>query len=345
MKFRCILKTALVLLLPCCFPAELPAVELAAWSGEGGPYHQIEGWMDILVEQDVDIYLNIREEDLSDPDLMSLIRECNASGVEIRAWLVLPVELGYWPSEISADEMFAFSERFLDWTEANQLDVRWICVDMEIPIQQSRLLTELLENGQFLKAAYILARNMDEESFEYAVSVYTDLVESAHARGVSVHCVTFPQVLDDFQDGDHDLQDALQLPVLPVPWDEISVMVYRSHYRDIFGFDMGAYLVYDYSKDIERLWGGRGCIDLGVVGDPGYADSRCARADARGIKAAGVGKVHFYSLELILEPGGEGIEWFRAVREAGPRVPLYRPAVSLMRGSLQLLDWMIWDFR
>ena len=321
--------------------ADASSTELAVWAGEGSTYGQVESWVDMLAEEGVSIYLNISPGDLEDPDLLSLIRYCNLEDVEVRGWLVVDYELGYWPNERNAEEVLAFAGDFLDWVDGHALSVEWLSIDMEIPIYQMQRLTELIEKGDYLRALYILMRNVDREKFERAVSTYRDLVDMAHERGVSVHCVTLPMVLDDFQDGDDTLQDAMEIPVLPIPWDEVSVMVYRSHYTEMFGFDMGAGLVHQYALDARYLWGDRGCIDIGVVEDVAYDRPAFAARDASGIKAAGVDRIHYYSLENIMKE--EGVEWFRAVRDAEPDVPWLRPSVWVMRAGIQMVDWLICD--
>lgn len=322
-------------------PVEIEAGGIAVWAGEHASYREIEQWIGTLADENVSLYLNIRADSLDDPDLLSLIRLCNQEGVEIRGWLVLDYSQGYWPSERNAAEVLNLAEAFLGLVEKNELEVSWISIDMETPIQQMELLSELLSKGEFLKAALLLAGNIGREAYNQAVADYTELVARAHDHGVSVHCVTLPMVLDDFQDYDPSLQDALEIPVLTIPWDEVSVMVYRSLYKELTGFDMGSYLVYEYALDAEYQWGRAASIDLGVVEGEGYKDPTSAASDAGAIKAAEIDKVHFYCLESIMEPGGEGVEWFYAVREAEPDIPICRPSVWLMRESLQFLDLFI----
>lgn len=151
----------------------------------------------------------------------------------------------------------------------------------------------------------------DPQKFARSVEEYQRFVERVRRQGYRLLCVTFPMVLDDLEDGDTDLQDFLNLPVTPIPWDELSFMVYRTTAYDLGITGATSYLVYSYARSAHALYGEQAGIDIGLVAPPdstratpdglqGYNDPQPLLMDLRAALAAGVRKIHIWPLDHLI---------------------------------------------
>ncbi|MGW8321674.1 MAG: hypothetical protein ACWGSD_09000, partial [Thermodesulfobacteriota bacterium] len=110
---RRLLRSALVvfpmLLLPCCGqdsevrPVGADCLETVPtphglWSEFLDPEEVIAQIPD-LKRHAIGLYQNIPSVDIGDPGFASLFGEASCDGLEVRAWLTLPEEDGYWPNE------------------------------------------------------------------------------------------------------------------------------------------------------------------------------------------------------------------------------------------------------
>jgi len=146
-------------------------------------------------------YQNIRSEDIGDHAFASLFEEAACSGLEVRAWLTLPEEEGYWPNEKNVDVFYDEAVRLADWIRSSGLAIDWIVVDMEPALQMFTALIDLFEQGDIGGAFDLLFENRDAASYTEALAKYADMVKALHARGFQVMLVTIPIVLDDIRDG------------------------------------------------------------------------------------------------------------------------------------------------
>ena len=319
----------------------------ALWS-EFKPLETVRGQLPALREHGISLYQNVRSSqvDARDPAVAELLGRAGCEGVELRAWLTLPEDSGYWPNEENAD---LFAEKALDlagWIRASGWPIDWIVADMELGLGAMRELMDRFASGDLAGAVALLLGNLDPEGYARNLQRYTDLVESLHALGFKVMVVTFPMVLDDLEDGDASVQDALNIPVDGIPWDELSFMAYttvfETYIESFLPNDITPYLVSSYAQDAREAYADRAAIDIGVIGDDGITggegitDLQEIRAQVGAAKSAGVPRIHAYSLDGILgmeDPGS----WYEAF-QAAPRSFDSQFTVDLLRELIRFLD-------
>ena len=106
--------------------------------------------------------------------------------------------------------------------------------------------------------------------------------------------------------------------------------------------------MYSYGKDIASFYGDKGAIDLGTIGnagmvsDQGITDVDTMRQQVAAAKAAGVTKIHAYSLDGILslkaqDPSVSETEWLD-IFQAEAAVPPTQPAVTVFRLVLAAIE-------
>lgn len=338
------------LLLACSTPPEvLEAAPLRgrALYSESSDFAAVEAEVPRLAAAGVDLYQVLEPRHIGDAKLASLLRACARAGVGVRAWLLLDRADGQWPSEYNVDEFGDAVDDLLDWIDEDALPVAWMTFDMEPNWDYTQAQLALRPDPEDVSSIAALlelyGEHLDPAAFEQNRQKFAQIVARVHAAGLQVHAVTYPMVLDDPADGDADLQDIYDIPIEGIDWDEVSFMVYRSTWSSFSAGEMNADLLYSYAALAKAQYGARAAIDLGVAGadpitmTPGYAAPAALVDDVAATRAAGIERVHLYSLNTIW-PLGDVEAWLGfADTPAGPRPPA-DPDVDDFHGLFALLD-------
>jgi len=295
---------------------------------------EMEQHLPFFADRGIALLLAMRDADIGDQDLLNLLLAAQEQGVEVRCWIVLSRENGYWANEKNAEAFAAVALDYADWFLAESVDIRWIGVDMEIDINTRDYLVELLEQGKFVEAGMLLLEQIDPQSFEQAAAIYRQMVQNLSQLGFKTMVVTYPQILDDLLDDDNTIQDIMNMPVSMVEWDEVSTMVYTTHFEQYTGMEYGPWVVYDYARSTVERFGDRASIGLGVVRNAENPDRLAA--DVAAAKAAGIDKIQIYSYrEVLAKPDPE--QWHQTFY-VEPEVPQEDQAGKLLRAVIQLAD-------
>jgi hypothetical protein len=285
---------------------------LAVWS-EFLPDEEVAAAAPLLAEEEADLYLAVPAARIGDPALATLIVDLHAAGVGVRAWLLLDEADGYWPNEHNAAAMRTAALAFADWRDQAALPVDWIIFDMEMALERTRAISDALAEGGTGAALDLITAGRDPESFAAGRADYAALLDELHGRGLKIMAVTYPTVLDDPPDGDDDIQDAMDVPVLGLPWDQASFMVYQSLIYDLTGEWHGPDVVASYTATTMELFGDRGAVALGIVGSAGitpvamsYPDAPTLLADHAAARGRAAGAVSIYSLDGMLQQSDPG---------------------------------------
>jgi hypothetical protein len=330
---------ALALLIGCA--GESPSGRpLALWS-EFLTDDQVRAQLPFLAGQHADLYLAVKRARVGDPALASLITDADRAGVGVRAWLLLDDADGYWANETNVDAVRAAATAFADWRDAAHLPVSWVIFDLEMSLARTQAVAAVQATDGPIAAVDLIKQGRDPAAFVAARAQYVSLVSDLHARGLKIMCVTYPMVLDDPLDGDDDIQDELDVPVIGVPWDEASFMVYQSTIYDLTGQWHGPDVVQSYTQSATKLFD-RASVALGIVGQAGiapvampYPDAATLNADRGAALGAGAKTVSIYSLDGVsTEPAPA--DW--APESVAPSQPPYVDADSLRRLIRALLD-------
>ncbi|NLH49268.1 MAG: hypothetical protein GX444_11790 [Myxococcales bacterium] len=273
----------------------VPPSPVYGYYQEGGPgsWDWLTAQLPVFAADGLTLFLGIMDTDLGTDGLRDFLLAAQTAGVEVRAWVLLPYEDGYWANEMNAEKFAAEALAYADWFAAEGLPVEWIVVDMEMDINRINQLNQYVQNGQYLEALTLLLANWNPERFAFAVDVYAQLVADLNERGFRTMVVTYPIVLDDLADGDASLQDLLDVPISGVPWHEVSTMVYSSTYEEYLPLDFTAYFAYDYARATVEYFGDRASIALGVSGQ--MTDPQVLADEIAASKAAGVERIQVYS--------------------------------------------------
>jgi len=274
-------------------------------------HEEVEALVPELAPFQASITLAVSASEVGSESLAALLRRAERAHLEVRLWLLLDREEGYWPNEGNLSRFGEAARALLDWLDAEDLEASALVFDMEPSLEYSEQILELNSRDPNAIAA-LFAEHVDPVAFAASRQELTTLVEEVKARGYLAVCVTYPQVLDDIADGDDDMQDALDIPVLGVPFDEVALMVYQTAFAEGLGAWLGPSLVESYAEDAFARFGDRAVIALGKVGAAGifeaeeytYPSPEDLATDILTVQGAGVSRVEIYSLDGMTEQQG-----------------------------------------
>ncbi len=305
---------------------------------------EIERALPSLAAVSARVGLALSAERIGDANVAALTRRAANSGVGMRAWLLLPRAHGYWVGESNAGEFVAALERLWRWIdERGGPAFDGVSVDLEPAFDYAETLrtTQKSRPDRWLS---LLAEHVNPASFERARDCLARGVDQARRRRLHLHAVTYPLVLDQ-TDGDVTIEDAFDIPVSGIDWDEVSVMVYQTAYAQQLGLWLGADLVHSYARSAVERYGDRAGVDVGVVGDAGlglepgdrYPTPDALWADIDAAVAAGIplARLRVYGLAGML--GAGGVERWLGGRSPRARMPQPSAEVRGVRNAARAI--------
>lgn len=290
----------------------------ALWA-EFMPYHWVAGDLPLLRKHALALNLAIPSSQIASPELRALLLQAALLEVPVRAWLLLPDAQGYWPHAGNAEIFAQTAHRLMDWIDAEKLPLPVLIADLEPSLADSLHLRQLLLQRHLPALWAHLRQSQRALKLAAAREVFNRLIHELHQRGTQAWAVTYPLVVEDAQAGNTCFQELLQLPVTGVNWDALSLMTYRSSFRDLLGFSLSPHFVKGYFEDARKCFQQPLQAALGVVGtvgklsESGYHDPAELAADCEAARQAGVSEIQIFSLDGMhhaLTPA----DWLGALR-------------------------------
>ncbi len=317
--------------------------KIALWS-EFLPLSTVEAQFAWLADADLEVNQAVTKGESDLTEVSAFVLAAEDAGVRVNLWPMLSDAQGRWPNASNVDAFVPWWNEVIDRVEQDDLPVTTMIVDLELGWDVQAQVRELGAEGDVLGAMGLLMDHADPARYEASKQVFGDMVADAQGRGFRVRLTTLPMVIDDFEDGDQDLQTVLDCPVEGIVWDEISVQVYRSVFTELLtgifleeGETLGADVVFDYGVDARDAWGERATLDLGTLGGVAYEQPAILAEDLGAARAAGFaeGEVDLYSLDGMLL--GEPALWVDEL-DAPALEPDAEPKVAEIREFLRTLD-------
>jgi hypothetical protein len=195
------------------FFVELPSAPLAA-------LFATPGVVDFLVHEHCMIAMGML--DLT-PARAAVVRQLEAAGVPVTAWLLLDVKDGYW---LNADNPHCAHARYretIEWAARAALRLHRIGLDIELP----RADMDLIMRRPFAGLVTLLRRRRTTAQVQGAERAYAALVAEIRAGGRSVESYHLPLLLDERHAESMLLRRTLGL--VDVPADAEVLMLYASY--------------------------------------------------------------------------------------------------------------------
>ena len=257
--------------------------------------------------------LMLPAERLGDRAFARVTRQAADLGVPIRLWPLLSRQRGYWMGKTNAAEAAALIDRLVAWRqERHGPAFAGVSVDLEPSFEYSEALRKAGNTRPDRLLRLLLAR-VNPPEHRAAREHLGGAVDRLRSVRLVAHAVTYPLVLDQTE-GSTLLEDALDIVVSGIEWDEVSFMVYQTPFAQLLGSWLGPALVHSYAQSAVAHFGARAGLDLGIVGDAGVGVDPGARypspsalfEDLAAARAAGVPaeRTRIYGLAGVLQCGG-----------------------------------------
>jgi hypothetical protein len=154
-----------------------------------------------------------------------VVQRLNQAGVPLTAWLLLPVDQGYWFNWRNAEQAAAVYRIFKEWTDAHGLQWQAVGLDIEPDIREMKLFGE----QRWRTVPTMVRRLFDGQEMVEARRVYRRLVEEIRRDGYRVESYQIHLLADERLARSHLLQRVTGMLDLPV--DREVMMLYSSFFR------------------------------------------------------------------------------------------------------------------
>lgn len=313
----------------------------------GLPFAEVESYLPLLEARGINLYLEVREYQIGAEDLRSLLTAARDRGIRVTLWPLLSTEQGPWANELNVTIYAELVRKMMDWLDQINVHPEWFTVNMEDSLAQMDIIGGYFYAKDYQNLAKFLIGNINPVSFAAAVATYQNLITEMHRRGYKVMITTYPFMMDDFQDGDADLQDIANVPIQGIDWDALTFTTYRTAYSEDFGMTFNPSFVYDYGVAAKKLFGDKARLSIGIIGEsehgPGYTSPADLALDVAAAKASGIHEIDMFHLEGMIEKGGPEV-WLDALNTPAKK-PLPDPKVTTGRSIVRLgdttLDWRV----
>ena len=210
-----------------------------------------------LVESGASISLGLLDLSL---ERAEVARQLNQTGIPLHAWLLLPMEQGYWFNLDNAAQAQQRYQDFKRWTLENGLHWEAVGLDIEPDIQ----LMQAFKHGLAVGVKSVISRLPARPARKKALQQYLQLVQVIQNDGWKVESYQFPLIVDERRARSRFFQTLGGIIDLPV--DREILMLYSSFFRP-----HGPAILSSYASEA-------GGIALGVTGGGvdtgGLVDSR-----------------------------------------------------------------------
>ena len=260
----------------------------------------------------------LRFDERFDPDALAPHLELGewlrSAGGRYALWPLVPKSLGYWVHEGNLDAVDRMADALL--AGCARFGARpdlWV-IDVEMSWRQ---MEALVFPGpppwrRALSAVRLAFHNRDPRRFARSAARLAKIVARLREGGTPVAATVFPFLIADLAAGGHALQDYLEMPVFPVPFDAWNAMFYNSYIPHAAPFLVppaaAPRALFEYMGVLAARAGAGAWVTLGstwegvLPGNEGktYTTPAQIAPDVAAARAAGIETVWLYCLEGVL---------------------------------------------
>lgn len=192
------------------------------------------------------------------PDRASVVQTLNEAGIPVVAWLLLPMEQGYWFNVNNALQATARYRAFKAWTE--EYSLQWVGIGLDIEPDIREVESFVTDRPRLLFK--LLYRSFNNERVRTAQAAYRALVSEMQLDGFQVDSYHIPLMIDERRTGSTLLQRVAGL--VDVPSDREVLMPYTS-----FLGPHGPGILWSYASDAQSIGVGStgGGVQVAGLGD------------------------------------------------------------------------------
>lgn len=171
-------------------------------------------------------------------DRAKVIKNLNAAGVPVVAWLLLPEEKGYWFNSSNGKEAIARYQEIKKWADSNQVVFSGIGLDLELDYNDAKL----IQTHPWKLISKIPARLYDKTELEKGRKEYAELIQLIKADHYKVESYYASFIKDEVDLQQTAIQQATKF--LDIKTDKEIPMLYSSFMGNpdglikIYGIDL-----------------------------------------------------------------------------------------------------------
>jgi len=296
---------------------------------------------------------------------LELREKLAAKGAQLCLWPLMPKPFGYWINERNLDVTDRLVDALLEGFHLYGARPEWVVIDVETPWPQ---MAAVFFPGppswrRALSGMRYFFENRNPRRFAWAAARLGEIVTRLQGEGLGVSSAVFPFLAADLAVRGCKLQDYLEMPVFPVPFDAYNVMFYNSYLphaaAPVLPKEAAARCLYEYGELLVRELGPKAWVTLGstwegvIPGNEGLAYHRAEQLapDVAAARAAGVETLWLYCLEGVLyedqaltrrRPAAERRAFFDVLTRTEPAAPPPHPRWSRNR---RIMEWLLRDCR
>jgi hypothetical protein len=180
-----------------------------------------------------------------------IVKKLNQAGVPVVAWLLLPIDQGYWFHQSNAIQAVDCYRAFKAWSAKHSLLWDGVGLDIEPDIREMQRWV----SRKWLTIGYVLRRSFNWRLFRNARRIYRNLIDEIHADGHRIDIYQFPFIVDERKAESTLLQRATG--IIDLPADREVLMLYSS-----FARPHGAGFLWSYASEAQSI--GIGLTGTGV---------------------------------------------------------------------------------
>lgn len=247
-------------------------------------------------------------------DHLTLGQKVREAGGGFFLWPLLPKLLGYWWNERNLDAGDRLADALLRGIDDAGIRPDGIVLDIEPPWTQ--MADVVFPGPSAWRRATSFVRyfleNRNPRRYAWSVERLRGIVARLRGAGLTVSSAVFPLLIADLVNDGNLLQDYLEMPVFPVPFDGYNAMFYNSYLpvaaAALLPPGSAPRFLFEYARELIDAGGDRAWVTLGstwegvIPGNEGLAYTRADQltADVAAAKAAGIKTLWLYCLEGVL---------------------------------------------
>jgi hypothetical protein len=255
-------------------------------------------------------------------DGLDVIKKANEKGVEVNAWITLPLQMGTFSNEKNAQFAQDAVKAFKAFKDEKAVNINETIVDLEFPTGY-QWLADTLKTGDVTKITNELRVNLDPRQQCTAIRKYRETTAWAKSNGLNFAGSPLTFAFDDLKDGNLAMQDGFNMVAFP-PTDYNAY--YVQAYRAIGPLDIGSGTVAAYYNEMQQMFpGAKGQVSIGNIGSAPYDKVDGVVQDVRLLSALGAARVPIFDGDAALASFGPG--GIRTIGDA-PKNPMSAAEVT-----------------
>lgn len=266
----------------------------------------------------------------ADGKFFDMIKIYNQYNIPVSIWATVGDDMGYWINEKNAHVFDRYIRELVEELEAQKLNIKGICIDMETPLSDvQRLSNPKSKLDPLILLGKAITHNLNKNRYNKAKEILRDTCNFIRSKNLESYATCARQCYYDLRFNSELMQNALEIPVFDIEWDKYNLMYYATMIRQELNKIKRVnvdFLIYHQIKHLKATLKDKLAVSVGVTNvgklgnEPYYKDIEEFSKDIGILKECGVEDFSLFSLDGIMQE--RKLEQFlSAMQNAKPAKP------------------------